>query len=134
MDPKIDNRGNVYATRRTPDNYSLVKWTWRDTANDKNYGPDAPINLKATQVTASTVKVTWEGSLQDPGCVTGYQLLRSEIEGTTGTVVADIVKGIRTSKDDTAEPGKTYYYQIKALSTVNDSAPSNTIIFTTPSQ
>jgi hypothetical protein len=130
--PKIDIHGNVYATRRTPDNYSLVKWTWQDSANDKNEGPDAPINLTATEVTVNGVKVEWEGSLQDPGCVTGYQLLRSDSEVGTYTVVTEIFKGNQSGKDTSVEAGKTYYYQIKALSTVSDSDPSNTIMVTIP--
>jgi len=130
--PKIDIHGNVYATRRTPDNYSLVKWTWQESANDKNEGPDAPINLEAAEITVNSVTFKWEGSLQDPGCVTGYQLLRSDSEDGSYAVVTEIFKGNQTGKDTSVEAGKTYYYQIKALSTVSDSDPSNTIMVTIP--
>lgn len=130
--PKIDIHGNVYATRRTPDNYSLVKWTWQDSANDKNEGPDAPINLAVTDISINSITVKWEVSLQDPGCVTGYQLLRSDTQDGAYVVVAEILKGNHNGKDTSVEVGKTYYYRVKALSTVSDSVPSNTIVVTIP--
>ena len=132
--PKIDTHGNVYATRRTPDNYSLVKWIWQDSANDKNEGPDAPINLTATDVSVNSVTVAWEGSLQDPGCVTGYQLLRSDAQSGPYHVVAEVYKGNKTAKDSSVEAGNIYYYQIKALSSVSDSAPSDAIKLEIPKE
>ena len=119
--PKIDTFGNVYATRRTPDNYSLVKWTWHNSATDKNDGPDAPINLGARQLDAGTVELDWEGSLQDPGCVSGYKVFRSEVSGSDGTEILSLGPGIRKAYDTTIEPGKTYYYHVQALSVVGNS-------------
>jgi hypothetical protein len=121
MNPKIDSYGNVYATRKTTTTYSLVKWAWHDTESDHNDGPDAPINLTADVHNGNSVELTWEGSLQDPGCVTGYRILRSETEGAEGVEIFTLDKGARKGYDIDIEVEKTYYYKIQALSDVVDS-------------
>ncbi|AJQ92855.1 fibronectin type III domain-containing protein [Gynuella sunshinyii] len=131
MDLKIDAHGNAYATRRTPDNYSLVKWTWQDSDNDRNDGPDAPINLIAKQLDAGTIELEWEGSLQDPGCVSGYKVSRTEISGDKGTEILSLGTGVRKAYDTNIEAGKTYYYRVQALSGVSDSDLSNEAVITT---
>ena len=123
MNPKMDIHGNVYATRRTPENYSLVKWMWQDLENDKDEGPDAPINL--TTEHGNVVQLSWEKSLQDPGCVTGYRILRSEAPNELGIEILTLEKGADSAFDNTAEAGKTYYYRVQALSEVGDSEPSS---------
>lgn len=128
--PSIDEDGNIYAVRRTPENYSLVKWTWQDSANDSNDGPDAPINVTLKALNTSAVELTWEGSLQDPGCVTGYQVLRSDTPGDETTVVSNPVKGAKVAVDASVEAGNTYYYTVKALSAISDSEPSAEVSIT----
>lgn len=130
MSPKVDNQGNVYAVRRTPANYSLVKWTWQDSANDSNDGPDAPINVTLKAIGTSAVELTWEGSLQDPGCVTGYQVLRTDTPGGAATVVANPNKSVKVAIDASVETGNTYYYTVKALSAIGDSEPSSEVSIT----
>lgn len=134
MNPMIDSQGNVFATRRTPEYYSLVKWTWQDSENDLNIGPDAPINISLKALSIDAVELKWERSLQDPGCVTGYQVLRSDTPDGEVTVVANPVKGSEVAIDASVEAGKTYYYSVKALSGINDSEPSSTVSITLDSQ
>ena len=43
-EPVVAPNGDVYTWKRTPDNYSILKWTWVDDPNVPT-GPDAPTNL-----------------------------------------------------------------------------------------
>jgi hypothetical protein len=112
--------GDVYTWKRTEDKYSILKWTWVDDPNQPS-GPDAPANL---QVAASTtgLYLTWTASPNDPGCVTGYEISRSDTSGGTLSVIATVDKGILNYNDTTAVAGTTYYYKLRAKSGTDFSA------------
>jgi len=44
--PIVAPNGDIYTWKRTPDNYSILKWTWQDDPNTP-IGPDAKINQAA---------------------------------------------------------------------------------------
>jgi hypothetical protein len=112
--PVVAPNGDVYTWKRTPDNYSILKWTWVDDPNTPS-GPDAPTGLKATPSTTG-IYLTWTASPNDPGCVTGYEVSRATSAGGAGSTVATVDKGVLKYNDTTAEAGTTYYYKVRAVS------------------
>jgi hypothetical protein len=112
--PVIAPNGDVYTWKRTPDKYSIVKWTWQDDPNALS-GPDAPTGLAVTPSTTG-LYLTWKASPQDPGCVTGYEIARSTSSGGVYTTLATVDKGVLKYNDTTAIAGATYYYKVRAVS------------------
>jgi hypothetical protein len=112
--PVLGPNGDVYTWKRTPDKYSIVKWTWQDDPNAPS-GPDAPTGLAVTPSTTG-LYLTWKASPQDPGCVTGYEIARSTSSGGVYTTLATVDKGVLKYNDTTAAAGTTYYYKIRAVS------------------
>ena len=56
-EPVIAPNGDVYTWKRTPDKYSILKWTWVDDPNTPS-GPDAPTNL-AVAASINGLYLTW---------------------------------------------------------------------------
>lgn len=112
--PVLAPNGDVYTWKRTPDRYSIVKWTWQDDPNAPANAPDAPTNLKVAPSTTGLI-LTWKASLQDPGCVSGYEIVRSETSGGPYTTLATLSKGIIKYEDTAVEAGKVYYYKVRAM-------------------
>jgi hypothetical protein len=110
--PLIAPNGDVYTWKRTPDTYSILKWTWVDDPNVLT-GPDAPTGLTIMPST-SGLYLTWTASPNDPGCVTGYEVARATTAGGVTTTVATVDKGVVKYNDTTAEAGTTYYYKVRA--------------------
>jgi hypothetical protein len=121
--PSLAPNGDVYTWKRTPDKYSIVKWTWVDDPNQPS-GPDAPTNLAAAP-SISGLYLTWTASPNDPGCVTGYEISRSDTSGGTLSVIATVDKGVLSYNDTTAAVGTTYYYKLRAKSGNDFSAYTN---------
>ena len=117
------NNGDLYTARHTQDAFSVIKWTWKDSPDDKNEMPDPPFYLKAT----TTGELKWRPSYQDPGCVTGYEVNRATTAGGPYQVIDTLAKGVRTYTDTSAESGTTYYYTLTALSPIGKSIPSEEI-------
>ncbi len=111
--PVIASNGDVYTWKRTPTNYSILKWTW---VNDPNAptGPDAPTGLTLMPSTTG-IYLTWTASPSDPGCVTGYEVARASSSGGIYSTLATVDKGIIKYNDTTAAAGTTYYYKIRAV-------------------
>jgi hypothetical protein len=107
--------GNVYTWKRTPDTYSILKWTWVDSPDDPQPGPDAPTNL-TVQPSIDGLYLTWGASPQDPGCVDGYEVERSTSAGGIYTSVKTTDPGVLKFHDTGALPGSTYFYKVRAKS------------------
>ena len=120
----IAPNGDVYTWKRTPDKYSIIKWTWQDSPNDPVGGPDPSKDLSATS-SPTGISLGWDASPQDPGCVTGYEIFRSTTAGGPYTTLASVNKGVFKYEDATAESGITYYYRVRALSDLGPSEYSN---------
>lgn len=125
---KMTGNRDLYASKITQDNYSVIKWTWQNSPNDPVGSPDAPVELTAA-LNAGAVDLHWIPSLQDPGCVTEYEVGRSTVAGGPYTPVTT-VSGIGndqpyTYTDSTAQSGTTYYYAIRAVSAIANSPYSN---------
>jgi len=111
--PVIGPDGSVYCWKRTPDNYSILKWTWVDSPDDPQPGPDAPSNL-TVQPSIDGLYLTWGASPQDPGCVDGYEVERSTSAGGIYTSVKTTDPGVLKFNDTGALPGTTYFYKVRA--------------------
>lgn len=112
--PIVASSGDVYTWKRTPDKYSIIKWTWQDDPNQPS-GPDAPTSL-AVMPSTTGLYLTWKASPQDPGCVTGYEIARASSSGGVYTALATVDKGVLKYNDTTATAGTTYYYKVRAVS------------------
>jgi len=112
-EPVLDVNGNVYTWKATPNNYSILKWTWQDDPNAPSDVPDAPTNLT---VAAGTTGLTlrWKAPLQDPGCVSEYEIARSTVSQGAFTPVGTVPSGTFVYTDTTGEAGTTYYYKVRA--------------------
>jgi hypothetical protein len=112
--PVIAPNGDIYVSKISPDNYSILKWTWVDDPNAPS-GPDAPTGFSLMPSTTG-LYLTWTASAQDPGCVTRYEVSRATTSGGIGSTVATVNAGVVKYNDTTAEVGTTYYYKVRAVS------------------
>ncbi len=112
-EPVVAPNGDVYTWKRTPDKYSILKWTWVDDPNVPT-GPDAPTNLSLTP-SINGLYLTWKASPNDPGCVTKYEIARSTTSGGSFSTIDTVEKGVLKYNDTTAEVGTTYYYKVRAM-------------------
>ena len=119
-EPVIAPNGDVYTWKRTPDKYSILKWTWVDDPNVPT-GPDAPTNLGLTP-SINGLYLTWKASPNDPGCVTKYEIARSTTSGGVFSTIDSVEKGVLKYNDTTAETGTTYYYKVRAMAGSDPSA------------
>lgn len=110
--PVVAPNGDVYTWKRTPDTYSILKWTWVDDPNVPT-GPDAPTGLTVMPSTTG-LYLTWTASPQDPGCVTGYEIARATSAGGVGTTISTVNAGVVKYNDTSASAGTTYYYKVRA--------------------
>jgi hypothetical protein len=121
--PVIAPNGDVYTWKRTPTNYTILKWTWVDDPGVPT-GPDAPTNL-AVAASINGPYLTWTASPGDPGCVTGYEVSRATTAGGIGSTITTVNAGTVKYNDTTATAGTTYYYKVRAVSGTDYSAYSN---------
>jgi len=122
--PVLAPNGDVYTWKRTPDKYFILKWTWQDDPNAPANAPDAPTDLKVSSSPMS-LTLTWKTSLQDPGCVTGYEISRSTTSGGGYSALGTVEKGILKYEDTAVEAGNTYYYKVRAVGVSGYSEYSN---------
>jgi hypothetical protein len=111
--PVIGPDGSVYTWKRTPDTYSILKWTWVDSPDDPQPGPDVPTNL-TVQPSIDGLYLTWGASPQDPGCVDGYEVERATSAGGIYSTVKTTDPGVLKFNDTGALPGTTYFYKVRA--------------------
>jgi len=123
--PVVAPNGDVYTWKRTTDTYSILKWTWQDDPNPAADIPDAPVNLTISP-SPTSINLTWKASLQDPGCVTGYEIGRSTVSDGTYSAIGTVPSGVFSYSDTSAEAGMTYYYKVRAVGGDGYSEYSNT--------
>jgi hypothetical protein len=111
--PVIAPNGDVYTWKRTPDTYSILKWTWADDPNVPT-GPDAPSGLSLMPSTTG-LYLTWTASPSDPGCVTGYEVARATSSGGVFSSVGTVNAGVVKYNDTSAAAGTTYFYKVRAV-------------------
>ena len=111
--PVIGPDGSIYAYKRTPETYSILKWEWVDDPNDPQPGPDAPSELGVTPSTTG-LYLTWQASPQDPGCVSHYEVERAGSADGSYSSIATIEAGTLNYSDEDASAGSSYFYKIRA--------------------
>lgn len=111
--PVVAPNGDVYTWKRTPDTYSILKWTWMDDPSVPP-GPDAPTGL-AVAASVGGLYLSWIASPQDPGCVTGYEISRATSAGGVSSTIATVNAGALKYNDTTASAGTMYYYKVRAV-------------------
>lgn len=130
--PVIAPNGDVYAWKRTPDKYSILKWTWIDDPNPTANNPDAPEKLILKAVSAG-INLFWQAVPQDPGCATGYEIARSTTSGGPYSTLAKVNAGTANAAgtirytDTTITPGIMYYYKVRAIAGTEYSPFSNEV-------
>jgi len=82
-------------------------------ADQKNTIPGAPTALKLV-IVPNGFKLTWNLSAQDPGAVTGYEIVRSDLASGPFTKVATVGKGVSQYIDTTASREIIYYFKVRA--------------------
>ena len=118
--PVVGSDGSIYTWKRTPDKYSILKWTWVDDPNVPT-GLEPPTNLSLTP-SINGLYLTWKASPNDPGCVTKYEIARSTTSGGVFSTIDTVDKGVLKYNDTTAETGTTYYYKVRAMAGSDPSA------------
>ena len=84
-----------------------------------------PDNL-AAELTEGQVVLSWNAPAENPGSVTGYEILRAEGQGELATLVADTGSTATTYTDATAaSDGTSYTYRVKAIRDGERSGASN---------
>jgi len=59
--------------------------------------------------------LTWTTSPNDPGCVTGYEVVRATSSGGVYSNLTTVEKGVVKYNDTSASAGTTYYYKVRAV-------------------
>jgi hypothetical protein len=60
-------------------------------------------------------QLTWKASPDDPGRVTGYQIVRATLAGGPFETIASVNKGVLTYHDATAKREIIYFYKLRAI-------------------
>jgi len=73
------------------------------------------------KIDGSGFQLTWELSPQDPGTVTGYEIVRSAIFSGPYETVGKVKNGVSSFVDETAKAEVVTFYKVRALT---DGEPS----------
>lgn len=74
----------------------------------------APTALKLVIVPAG-FRLSWQSAPQEPGRVTGYEIVRASVFSGPYEAVARVGKGVYSYTDMTAKPENIYFYKVRAL-------------------
>jgi hypothetical protein len=114
----LDAAGNESARQQTPVSVTTPGQT--DTQ-----APTPPANLAATAPSGTQVNLTWTASTDDVG-VDHYTVVRS------GTALASASGTATTYTDESAAPGTTYTYSLRAIDAAGNASTASTVGVTTP--
>jgi hypothetical protein len=88
--------------------------------------PGAPTDLRLA-IAQDGFRLTWNLSPQDPGIVTGYEIIRSDLASGPFTRIVTVDRGVSQYRDSTASPETIYYYKVAAMAGTVLSPYSNTV-------
>jgi hypothetical protein len=97
-----------------------------DAQQQKSITLGAPTALRL-MIVPNGFKLSWHPSPDDPGVVTGYEIVRSDLASGPFTGVATVSKGVFQYIDTTASPEIIYYYKVRAVAGTVYSPYSNTV-------
>ena len=95
-------------------------------AGQKNAAPAAPGGLKLV-IVENGFRLNWTPSADDPGAVTGYEIVRADLASGPFVSVGTVAKGVSEYVDTTAVPEVRYFYKVRAVAGSVYSADSNTV-------
>ena len=95
-------------------------------AEQKSISLGVPAALKLV-IVPNGFRLSWNPSPQDPGIVTGYEIVRSDFASGPFVKVATVDKGVFQYVDTTASPETIYYYKVRAIAGTAYSPFSNTV-------
>lgn len=115
--PVVSPNGDVYAWKRTPDTYSIVKWTWQ--------GPkDAPQSLKVAS-SKTGLHLTWKPPIYETKYVKEYEIVRSDEICGSFTPISTVPKNTLRYEDKDVSEGTNYCYKVSAIKASGSSEYSN---------
>lgn len=123
-EPVVSPGGDVYSWKWTPDSYSILRWTWAEKENFSVAWQIQPRNVAAVS-TGGGVLVSWDISLQDPACVTGYEIGRSVVSGGPYRKIGSVSKGVLRYLDAGAEKGTSSFYSVRSVISTRYSGYAN---------
>ncbi len=92
--------------------------------------PSAPQNLQAVAGNGQ-VTLSWSAPVSDGGSpLIEYRVYRSTTSGSGYVLVASVADGVTTYTDDSVSNGVTYYYVVRAVNALGESANSNEVSVT----
>lgn len=83
-------------------------------AGERLQEPGAPSALRL-KIVKDGFQLTWRLSPQDPGGVTGYEIVRADVFSGPYETVGKVDKGTEAFVDRTAKPEVIYFYKVRAL-------------------
>jgi hypothetical protein len=95
-------------------------------AEEKSAAPGPPNELKLVLV-PNGFRIAWKPSPQDPGIVTGYEVVRADLASGPFVRIATLPKGVHEYTDTTASSETIYYYKVRAMAGTAYSRYSNTV-------
>jgi len=115
--PVVSPNGDIYAWKRTPDTYSIVKWTWQ--------GPTyAPQSLKVAS-SKKSINLTWKPPLEEAKAVKEYEIVRSDEICGQFTSISTVPKNTLKYEDKDVSEGTNYCYKVSAVRASGSSEYSN---------
>ncbi len=91
--------------------------------------PDPPTNLTISEITSSSVSLSWTDNSDNED---GFKLYRREKEEVDFSLLATLPADTTMYTDSSVEPEKTYYYKILAYNSAGSSDFSNIVTATIP--
>lgn len=67
------------------------------------------------KIAGNGLLLTWTLSPQDPGTVTGYEIVRADVFSGPYETVGKVEPGVASFVDRTAKPEVIYFYKVRAL-------------------
>ena len=116
------NANKIYVGNSGSSTVSVIDGSFSSTST----APSAPQNLVA-KAGISQISLSWTAPSSNGGsAITGYNIYRSMTSGGEGTTPVGTVSGLTLTYTDTGlTNGQTYYYEITAVNSGIQSAPSN---------
>jgi len=92
----------------------------------KNLTVGAPTALRL-MIVPDGFKLSWKASPDDPGAVTGYEIVRADLASGPFVTVGTVAGGVFEYVDTSASKEIIYYYKIRAMAGSVYSPDSNTV-------
>ncbi|HAM53286.1 MAG TPA: hypothetical protein DCP92_22280 [Nitrospiraceae bacterium] len=96
-------------------------------ADQHGADPGAPTKL-SLDIVPPKFYLEWKLSPQDPGTVTGYEIVRSKDYRGPYHKIATVNKGIRHYEDSSIRPQVIYFYKVRAIAGDSYSPYSNAAV------